>query len=140
MSDHSSLPIARVHAAMQAMTDKALQAPDDVVAIAIVDSTGNLLAYSQTGPLRLFSRRHAIRKAYTAAVMGTDTGTNGQKLKEQGRSISEMGDLQLTGMQGGLVIKRDGIILGGIGVGGYNGGHLDEALSKIGLDVLMPQQ
>ena len=137
MSDHSSLLIARVHAAMQAMTDKALQNPDDVVAIAIVDGTGNLLAYAQTGHLRLFSRRHAIRKAYTAAVMATDTGSNGQKLKEQGRSISEMGDLQLTGMQGGLVIKRDGVILGGIGVGGYNGGHLDEALAKIGLEVLM---
>ena len=87
--------------------------------------------------MRLFSRRHAIRKAYTAAVMATDTGTNGQKLKKQGRSISEMGDLQLTGMQGGLVIKKDGVLLGGIGVGGYNGGHLDEALAKIGLDVLM---
>ncbi|MEY4597210.1 MAG: hypothetical protein RLZZ445_7 [Pseudomonadota bacterium] len=137
MSDHSAPPIARVHAAMQAMTDKALQTPDDVVAIAIVDSAGNLLAYTQTGALRLFSRRHAIRKAYTAAVMATDTGTNGQKLKKQGRSISEMGDLQLTGMQGGLVIKKDGVLLGGIGVGGYNGGHLDEALAKIGLDVLM---
>lgn len=137
MSDHAALPIARVHAAMQAMADKALQTPDDVVAIAIVDSTGNLLAYTQTGELRLFSRRHAIRKAYTAAVMATDTGANGQKLKEQGRSISEMGDLQLTGMQGGLVIKKDGVLLGGIGVGGYNGGHLDEALAKIGLDVLM---
>jgi glc operon protein GlcG len=137
MSTPSSLSFAKVHAAMQAMTDKALQTPDDVVAIAIVDSTGNLLAYTQTGELRLFSRRHAIRKAYTAAVMATDTGTNGQKLKEQGRSISEMGDLQLTGMQGGLVIKKDGVLLGGIGVGGYNGGHLDEALAKIGLEVLM---
>lgn len=137
MSDPSALPIARVHSAMQAMTDKALQTPDDVVAIAIVDGTGNLLAYAQTGHLRLFSRRHAIRKAYTAAVIATDTGSNGQKLKEQGRSISEMGDLQLTGMQGGLVIKRDSVILGGIGVGGYNGGHLDEALAKIGLEVLM---
>ena len=137
MSSPSALPHAKIHAAMQAMTDKALQTPDDVVAIAIVDSTGNLLAYAQTGDLRLFSRRHAIRKAYTAAVMATDTGTNGQKLKEQGRSISEMGDLQLTGMQGGLVIKKDGVLLGGIGVGGYNGGHLDEALAKIGLEVLM---
>lgn len=137
MSAPSALPLAKVHAAMQAMTDKALQTPDDVVAIAIVDSTGNLLAYSQTGELRLFSRRHAIRKAYTAAVMATDTGSNGLKLKEQGRSISEMGDLQLTGMQGGLVIKKDGVLLGGIGVGGYNGGHLDEALAKVGLDVLM---
>jgi glc operon protein GlcG len=137
MSTPSSLPLAKIHAAMQAMTDKALQTPDDVVAIAIVDSTGNLLAYAQTGDLRLFSRRHAIRKAYTAAVMAADTGTNGQKLKEQGRSISEMGDLQLTGMQGGLVINKDGVLLGGIGVGGYNGGHLDEALAKIGLEVLM---
>lgn len=137
MSAPSALPLAKVHAAMQAMTDKALQTPDDVVAIAVVDSTGNLLAYTQTGELRLFSRRHAIRKAYTAAVMATDTGSNGLKLKEQGRSISEMGDLQLTGMQGGLVIKKDGVLLGGIGVGGYNGGHLDEALAKVGLDVLM---
>lgn len=137
MSDHSALPIARIRAAMDAMTDKALQTPDDVVAIAIVDSTGNLLAYAQTGHLRLFSRRHAIRKAYTAAVMGTDTGSNGRKMKEQGRSISEMGDHQLTGMQGGLVVKKDGVLLGGIGVGGYNGGHLDEALATVGLDVLM---
>lgn len=137
MSDNSALAIARVRAAMDAMTDKALQTPDDVVAMAIVDSTGNLLAYAQTGHLRLFSRRHAIRKAYTAAVMGADTGSNGQKMKEQGRSISEMGDLQLTAMQGGLVIKKDGVLLGGIGVGGYNGGHLDEALAKVGLDVLL---
>lgn len=137
MSDTSVLPIARIRAAMDAMTDKALQTPDDVVAMAIVDSTGNLLAYAQTGHLRLFSRRHAIRKAYTSAVMGADTGSNGQKMKEQGRSISEMGDHQLTGMQGGLVIKKDGALLGGIGVGGYNGGHLDEALARIGLDVLL---
>ena len=137
MSDPSPLTFVQVQAAMKAMTDKARQTPDDVVAIAIVDSTGNLLAYAQTGALRLFSRRHAIRKAYTAAVMATDSGTNGKKLKEQGRSISEMGDLQLTGLQGGLVVKRDSVLLGGIGVGGYDGGHLDEALARIGLEVLL---
>jgi uncharacterized protein GlcG (DUF336 family) len=137
MPDKSALPFVKVQAAMKAMTDKAMQTPDDVVAIAIADSTGNLLAYAQTGALRLFSRRHAIRKAYTAAVMATDTGTNGKKLKEQGRSISEMGDPQLTANQGGLVIKRDGAILGGVGVGGYDGGHLDEALARIGLEILL---
>lgn len=137
MSGPSPLTFVQVQAGMKAMTDKARQTPDDVVAIAIVDSTGNLLAYAQTGALRLFSRRHAIRKAYTAAVMATDSGTNGKKLKEQGRSISEMGDLQLTGLQGGLVVKRDGVLLGGIGVGGYDGGHLDEALARIGLEVLL---
>lgn len=137
MPDKSTLPFVKVQAAMKAMTDKAMQTPDDVVAIAIADSTGNLLAYAQTGALRLFSRRHAIRKAYTAAVMATDTGTNGKKLKEQGRSISEMGDTNLTANQGGLVIMRDGTILGGIGVGGYDGGHLDEALARVGLEALM---
>lgn len=137
MPDKSALPFVKVQAAMKAMTDKAMRTPDDVVAIAIADSTGNLLAYAQTGALRLFSRRHAIRKAYTAAVMATDTGTNGKKLKEQGRSISEMGDANLTANQGGLVIMRDGAILGGIGVGGYDGGHLDEALARIGLEILL---
>jgi glc operon protein GlcG len=136
MADQSILTFAKVQAAMTAMTAKALQTPDDVVAIAIADSSGNLLAYAQTGALRLFSRRHAIRKAYTASVMATDTGENGEKLKKQGRSIAEMGDSQLTANQGGLVIKRDGVILGGIGVGGYDGGHLDEALARIGLEVL----
>lgn len=137
MSDKSPLHFVKVQAAMNAMTDKAMQTPDEVVAIAITDSTGNLLAYAQTGYLRLFSRRHAIRKAYTAAVMATDTGTNGKKMKEQGRSVSEMGDTNLTANQGGLVIMRDGVILGGIGVGGYDGGHLDEALARVGLEVLM---
>jgi len=136
MSDHTPLSFDQIQAAMMAMIDKARQTPDEVVAIAIADSTGNLLAYAQTGHLRLFSRRHAVRKAYTAAVMGADTGANGKKLKEQGRSIAEMGDLQLTANQGGLVIKRDGVILGAIGVGGYDGGHLDEALAKVGLDKL----
>jgi uncharacterized protein GlcG (DUF336 family) len=136
MPDPTPPPFAKVQAAMDAMTEKALQTPDQVVAIAIADSTGNLLAYAQTGNLRLFSRRHAIRKAYTAAVMATDTGANSEKLKKQGRSIAEMGDPQLTANQGGLVILRDGVILGGIGVGGYDGGHLDEALARIGLEVL----
>jgi len=137
MPDPSALSFARVQAAMKTMTDKALQTPDDAVAIAIADSTGNLLAYAQTGALRLFSRRHAIRKAYTAAVMAADTGANGKKLKDQGRSISEMGDDSLTANQGGLVIMHDGVILGGIGVGGYDGGHLDEALARVGLEVLL---
>jgi glc operon protein GlcG len=134
MADPSILTFAKVQAAM---TAKAQQTPDDVVAIAIADSSGNLLAYAQTGALRLFSRRHAIRKAYTAAVMATDTGENGEKLKKQGRNIAEMGDPQLTANQGGLVIKRDGVILGGIGVGGYDGGHLDEALARVGLEALI---
>lgn len=137
MPKQSPLPFAKIQAAMNAMIEKVAQDPDVVVAMAIVDNTGNLLAYAQTGQLRLFSRRHAIRKAYTAAVMGMDTGIHARKLTEQGRSISELGDPQLSPTQGGLVIKRDGTILGGIGVGGFDGGHLDEALAQVGLAIIL---
>jgi uncharacterized protein GlcG (DUF336 family) len=86
--------------------------------------------------LRLYSRRHALRKAYTAAIMGMDTGAHAQRLHSQGRSIGELGDPQLTFGQGGLVIVQDGVILGGIGVGGYPSGQQDEDLARVGLDAI----
>ena len=61
MPDKPPLPFAQVQAAMDAMTGKAMQTPDQVVAIAIVDSTGNLLAYAQTGALRLLAQWGAAR-------------------------------------------------------------------------------
>ena len=132
----TTLKREQVKAAMDAMMAKALETPDAPVAMAIVDSTGNLEAYAKMDNLRLFSRRHALRKAYTAAIMGTDTGANAERMHSQGRSISEMGDPNLTHGQGGLVIIKDGVILGGIGVGGYPSGQSDEDLSRVGLEAL----
>ena len=68
--------------------------------------------------------------------MGGDTGANAERMHSQGRSISEMGDPNLTHGQGGLVIMKDGVILGGIGVGGYPSGQADEDLSRVGLEAL----
>ena len=130
------LKFEQVQAAMKAMMDKAIQTPAEPVAIAIVDAAGNLEAYAKMDNLRIFSRRHAIRKAYTSAVMGLDSGANAQRLHGQGRSISEMGDPNMTFGQGGLVIMKDGVILGGIGVGGYPSGQSDEDLSRIGLEAM----
>ena len=130
------LKMEQVQAAMKAMMNKAMETPTEPVAMAIVDATGNLEAYAKMDNLRIFSRRHAIRKAYTAAVMGLDTGANAQRLHSQGRSIGEMGDPNLTHGQGGLVIMKDGVILGGIGVGGYPSGQSDEDLSRVGLEAM----
>src|SRR5919202_2689227 len=118
MSDRPSLNFAQVQAAMKAMIEKATQTSEEPVAMAIVDDTGNLVAYAKMDNLRLFSRRHALRKAYTAAIMGMDSGAHAQRLHSQGRSISDLGDPKLTHGQGGLVIVKDGVILGGIGAGG----------------------
>lgn len=137
MPDKSPLAFAKVQVAMNAMIEKAMMTPDSFVAIAIVDDAGNLVAYAKTGHMRLFGRRHAYRKAYTAAIMGMDTGAHAEKLHGQGRSISELGDPNLTFGQGGVVIIRDGVILGGIGVGGYPSGKTDEELARVGLQSIM---
>jgi uncharacterized protein GlcG (DUF336 family) len=130
------LTMKQVQAAMNAILEKAMETPDQPVAAAIVDAAGNLEAYAKMDNLRIFSRRHALRKAYTAAVLGTDTGANAQRLHGQGRSISELGDPQLTHGRGGLVKMKDGVILGGIGVGGYPSGQSDEDLSRVGLEAM----
>ena len=130
------LTMKQVQSAMNAMMDKAMRTPNEPVAMAIVDAAGNLEAYAKMDNLRIFSRRHALRKAYTSAVLGIDSGANAARLHSQGRSISEMGDPQMTHGQGGLVIMKDGVILGGIGVGGYPSGQADEDLSRVGLEAM----
>ena len=130
------LTMKQVQDAINAMIAKAMQTPGEPVAMAIVDAAGNLEGYAKLDNLRIFSRRHALRKAYTSAVLGTDSGANAARLLSQGRSISELGDPQLTHGQGGLVIMKDGIILGGIGVGGYPSGQADEDLSRVGLEAM----
>ena len=137
MADKSFISFQQAQAAMKAMADKASQTPEAPVAMAIVDDSGNIMAYAQMDKLRLFSRRHATRKAYTAAIIGTDTGAHAEQLRQQGRSITDMGDPNLTPGQGGLVVRsRDGVIMGGIGVGGYPSGQTDEDLSRIGLQAM----
>jgi glc operon protein GlcG len=136
MPNSPSLSFAQFQAAMKAMIDQAMQTPEEPVAMAIVDDTGNLVAYAKMDNLRLFSRRHALRKAYTAAIVGMDTGAHAQRLHSQGRSISDLGDANLTHGQGGLVILKDGVILGGIGVGGYPSGQRDEDLARVGLHAM----
>jgi uncharacterized protein GlcG (DUF336 family) len=69
-------------------------------------------------------------------MMGLNSGENAQRLHSQGRSISEQGDPMMTHGTGGVVIMKDGVILGGVGVGGYPSGQADEDLSRAGLDAM----
>ena len=133
MEDKPFLSLEQVRAAMSAMIDKAMQTPAEPVAMAIVDDTGNLVAYAKMDNLRIFSRRHALRKAYTSAIVGMDSGAHAERIHGQGRNMSDLGDPNLTHGQGGLVLMQDGVILGGIGVGGYPSGQSDEDLSRVGL-------
>ena len=130
------LTAAMVQAAMKAMMDKAMEKPNEPIAMCIVDAAGNLEAYAKMDNLRMFSRRHAQRKAYTSAMLGMDTVTHAERLHGGGRNIADLGDPMMTFGQGGLVIMKDGVILGGIGVGGYPSGQSDEDISRVGLNAM----
>ena len=135
MSEKPYIDFNQAQAAMKAIIDEATNPVVMPVAIAIVDDAGNMVAYAQMDNVRLYARRHAFRKAYTAAIMGMDTGPHGEQLKGRGRTVSDYGDPNLTPGEGGMVVRsKDGIIMGGIGIGGYLA--RDEELAQIGLNAM----
>ena len=127
------LKLDQVQAAMNVMMESAQATSDTPVCMAIVDAAGNLEAFAKMDNARLFTRRHAVRKAYSAAVLGINTTDWEQRMTGIGHSVSENGDPMITYEQGGVAIIKDGAILGGIGVGGLRGHNADEDLAKAGL-------
>jgi len=148
MAERVFITLAQAQAAMAAMLKKAMEQPHRPVAMAIVDDTGILLAYQQMDGLRMFTRRHAIRKAYTAAITGMNSGAFGEFMKGRNQTVREIGgDLELTPGAGGVVVRLKRHepknheefhvnVMGGIGVGGYYTGAEDEVLATIGLNAM----
>lgn len=129
----SQLKLEQVQAAMKAMMDMALATSKTPVCMAIVDASGNLEAFAKMDGARVFTRRHAVRKAYSAAILGMDTIFHGLRMQKIDHSVSEQGDPMITYEQGGVLIVKDGGILGGIGVGGIIGENADDKLARVGL-------
>lgn len=127
------LKLEQVQAAIKAMLDRAQEISDNPVCLAIVDASGNLEAFAKMDNARVFTRRHAVRKAYSAAILGINTANWEQRMIEIGHSTAENGDPMITYEQGGVTIVKDGAILGGIGVGGLSGHNADDDLAKVGL-------
>ena len=132
----TQLKLDQVQAAMKVMMERARSISDTPVCLAIVDAAGNMEAFAKMDNARLFTRRHAVRKAYTAAVLGINSTAWEERMTSIGRSVSENGDPMITYEQGGVVIIKDGAILGGIGVGGLRGHNADEDLGKLGLEAM----
>ena len=132
----TQLKLDQVQRAMTVMMERAQATSDTPVCLAIVDAAGNMEAFAKMDNARLFTRRHAVRKAYSAAVLGINTTAWEQRMTAIGHSVSENGDPMSTYEQGGVVIIKDGAILGGIGVGGLRGHNADEDMAKIGLEAM----
>lgn len=107
------------------------------VTVAIVARSGEtkvLLSADNAGPHTVGS---SIGKAFTSASMGRDTaglaGFIGAKPENGG--LRDM-DRRLVIQAGGLPIRIDGALVGGIGAGGAPSGAIDEGCVRAGLDTI----
>lgn len=135
MYDKPMISLDQARDAIQAMIDDYNKDPNRrKVDMAVVDDTGNLLAYARMD--RCLRPTFAIRKAYTSAVRSMDTVVFAEQLSTQGRSLESFGDPQLIALAGGVAVIKDGAVVGAIGVGGLPSGLDDEAIAKAGLAAL----
>ena len=133
----AALSLEEARRAMDRMLQEANKQPNRPVAIAIVDDQGELIAYARMDRTAPQPPIIARKKAYTAARTRSDTLAYAERLKGQGRSVTEFGDPNLIALQGGVVITNssDGSVLGGIGVSGL-AAEEDEAIARIGLQAI----
>ena len=88
---------------------------DALVSVAVVDASGELLAFVRMDGARLFSARATIKKAITSASQKLPTG---YFPKEGEVSMQIRMDGDFTNVPGGFPIVVEGQVVGGIGAGG----------------------
>ena len=130
----SVLPLALATKAAHATVDNCL-ADGYRVSVTVVDQGGNILAVLRqdgAGPHTLESSR---KKAYTSASMKQPTAKLAGLIAKMPalQGLQRMNEHILL-LAGGLPIKIGADMVGGIGVGGAPGGHLDAACAQAGLD------
>ena len=132
MYDKPMLSLDQAQAAITAMiADHNKDSSRRKVDMAVVDDAGNLLAYARMD--RCLRPTFALRKACTSAVRGMDTLAFSEQLNSTGRSLESFGDSQLIALPGGVVVLKDGAVVGAIGVGGLPSGIDDQSIAQAGL-------
>jgi uncharacterized protein GlcG (DUF336 family) len=107
------------------------------VNIAVVDSGGNLTAFLRMPGAFLHSIEIAIDKAYTAAGFGLPTGAWTEALATHSPAVRSGLPMRprMVCFGGGLPMRHDGRVIGGIGVSG--GSELeDETCALAGLSAI----
>jgi uncharacterized protein GlcG (DUF336 family) len=108
------------------------------MAVAVTDVHGDLLLGARMDGAHARVLHHALRKAYTAAVMQRNTLAFKQDLKDRDGNLDEWGDSRLTTLQGGKVVVVDGRVVGAVAVGGNNQ-QRDEEIAQIAVNAAMEE-
>ncbi len=104
------------------------------VSVAIADRGGNLKVLLRSDGAGPHTTDSSFRKAYTAASLRRSTLHLAELITDipSIQALRDMNDKILI-LGGGLPIELEGEVVGGIGVGGAPGDHLDEACAAAGL-------
>jgi glc operon protein GlcG len=121
--------------AVDAVLSQASEDPQRPVVVAVVDAEGELVAFARMDGAGYLPRSMALRKAYTAARMGSDSGTFGERMRGVVTSLQELGDPMLIGFKGGVCIRAGDTVVGAIGVSGRSADD-DEDLALAALVAL----
>ncbi len=100
--------------------------------IVIVDASGELLGEIRMTGAKFLSRKSARSKALTAASIGAPSSSIPESVRP---AIAAATEGNITGLPGGLPIRIDGELVGGIGVGSGSG-EQDIAVAKAALEAV----
>jgi uncharacterized protein GlcG (DUF336 family) len=125
-----------------AAAQKQAEAIGKPITVTVVDSGGFIVVTERMDGARPLTPSIAAAKAYTAAVMQRPTNMLKQWCKTQPEffaQVSTMGHLPIVATDGGVTIRRDGTLLGGLGISGGTGEEdqqiCEAALGELGYDL-----
>ena len=99
---------------------RAAEAAGVTVSVTVLDAGGHLLAFRRDDRAVLISGETSTRKAYTALQLNAPTADLVDLVKPEGpfHSLPTALDRPLLFIAGGVPVRRDGRLIGAIGVGG----------------------
>jgi len=99
-------------------------------AIAVVDDGGHLVAFERLDGTFPAGASVSIGKARTAATFRKPTRAFEEAIRDGRTALVGVGEM--TPLQGGVPITRDGVVIGGIGVSGAHSQAEDELIAAAG--------
>ena len=127
------LPLALANKAAAAAEEKCRQ-DGYRVSVAVVDRAGVLRVLMRGDGAGPHTTDSSTKKAYTSASLRRPTSEIVEMVTKNpaAQGLRDMSD-KVVILGGGLPVEMGGEVVGGIGVGGAPGGHLDEACARAGL-------
>jgi glc operon protein GlcG len=107
-------------------------------AIAVVDRHGETLMGLRQSGTALSSLTIATNKAFTAARLQRSSLELGRAARhpDSGYDIAFFSDPRYVGFGGGVPVRKDGAVVGAVGVSGLSQAE-DEELARIGIDAML---